>query len=375
MDNTKTITHLSLCSGYEGIGLGLRRIFPNLREIAMVEREIFPVENLVTKMEEGLLDSAPIFTDVKTFPYGKFLGKVSILSGGFPCQPFSGAGRKKSTSDERHIFPFIEQGIRECRPSAVFLENVEGILSCRTGDGEPVLQYVLRSLEGLGYRATAGIFSAEECGFPHQRKRVFILAHANDCGSFGRYETESDQVGQVGQHSASGEVGIDAGEEMGYPKHDGCSSSKELQGNPKAGNDFTKGQNQSCESKGASGLNLRSSVQGCEEMAHDSSTGLEGNFGDFNAQTFDNGQAEGNEWGTPVSGLPTEQYPARPEQEQYEWEEPRVIVKSELGGATNGSTRGVDSVANRTERLRLLGNGVVPAVVAKAFITLSQRLL
>ena len=64
----------------------------------MVEREIFPVENLVTKMEEGLLDSAPIFTDVKTFPYGKFLGKVSILSGGFPCQPFSGAGRKKSTS-------------------------------------------------------------------------------------------------------------------------------------------------------------------------------------------------------------------------------------------------------------------------------------
>jgi hypothetical protein len=46
-----------------------------------------------------------------------------------------------------------------------------------------------------------------------------------------------------------------------------------------------------------------------------------------------------------------------------------------LGGATNGSTRGVDSVANRTERLRLLGNGVVPAVAAKAFITLSQRLL
>ena len=176
MDNTKTITHLSLCSGYEGIGLGLRRVLPNLREIAYVEREGFPVANLVAKMEAGELDAAPVFTDVKTFPYGEFRGCVDILSGGFPCQPFSAAGKRNGVEDPRHLFPYIADGIRECQPRIVFLENVEGIISAKTADGESVLQYVLRELEGLGYRATAGVFSAAEVGAPHQRKRVFILA-------------------------------------------------------------------------------------------------------------------------------------------------------------------------------------------------------
>ena len=179
VDNTKTITHLSLCSGYEGIGLGLRRVLPNLREIAYVEREGFPVANLVAKMEAGELDAAPVFTDVKTFPYGEFRGCVDILSGGFPCQPFSAAGKRNGVEDPRHLFPYIANGIRECQPRIVFLENVEGIISAKTADGESVLQYVLRELEGLGYRATAGVFSAAEVGAPHQRKRVFILGLAN----------------------------------------------------------------------------------------------------------------------------------------------------------------------------------------------------
>ena len=146
MDITKTITHLSLCSGYEGIGLGLRSVLPNLREIAYVEREGFPVANLVAKMEAGKLDAAPVFTDVKTFPYRKFRGCVDILSGGFPCQPFSAAGKRKATEDPRHLFPYIADGIRECQPRIVFLENVAGIISAKTGDGDSVLQYVLREL-------------------------------------------------------------------------------------------------------------------------------------------------------------------------------------------------------------------------------------
>ena len=129
VDNTKTITHLSLCSGYEGIGLGLRRVLPNLREIAYVEREGFPVANLVAKMEAGELDAAPVFTDVKTFPYGEFRGCVDILSGGFPCQPFSAAGKREGVEDPRHLFPYIANGIRECQPRVVFLENVEGYIA------------------------------------------------------------------------------------------------------------------------------------------------------------------------------------------------------------------------------------------------------
>lgn len=313
MDTTKTINHLSLCSGYEGIGSGLSRVLPNLRNIAYVEREGFPAANLVAKMEAGALASAPVHTDVKTFPFAEFRGCVDILSGGFPCQPFSNAGLRQATEDPRHLFPYIAAGIRECQPTVVFLENVEGILSCRTGDGEPVLQYVLRTLEEMGYRATAGVFSAAEVGAPHQRKRVYILAHRNNTGLEGHY--------------------LDSTSEQSEP---------------------------------------------------------------IQADTWATG---GTRW------------PSRPSEEQHDWEEPRVTVantesqqgtaqdhrgepvatcdqeegklgggdsgslrqgsgstQSRLGGKSNGST-------NRVDRLRLLGNGVVPATATTAFVTLMQRLV
>jgi len=321
VDTTKTITHLSLCTGYEGIGIGLRRVLPNLREIAYVEREGFPVANLVAKIESGQLDEAPIFTDVKTFPYRKFRGCVDILSGGFPCQPFSSAGKRKATEDPRHLFPYIRDGIRDCQPRIVFLENVEGIISAKTGDGESVLQYVIRELEGLGYRATAGVFSASEVGFPHQRKRVFIL---------------------------------------GYSEYNGCSSTKELRSSSEASNDCTKGEEQSSESKRTSGPNLCEGIQRCEELANSTTKRLEVR----GTETFQQTENDRNS-----SKRNILRRPSRPNEEQYEWECPRVIqVKPRLGGAAYGSS-------SRLDRLRLLGNGVVPATAAKAFATLINRIL
>jgi site-specific DNA-cytosine methylase len=118
---------------------------------------------------------------------------VDILSGGFPCQPFSTAGRKQADSDPRHLWPYIKQGIRELnRPALIFLENVEGIISAKLkGDewadpaGTSVLHHVLRELERLGYKAEAGLFSACEVGAPHQRKRVYILGVRNDLAKKG----------------------------------------------------------------------------------------------------------------------------------------------------------------------------------------------
>ena len=295
---SKTITHLSLCSGYEGIGLGLRRIFPNLREIAYVEREGFAVANLVAKMETGELDAAPVFTDVKTFPYGKFRGLVDILSGGFPCQPFSAAGQRKGVEDPRHLFPYIRDGIAECSPRLVFLENVEGIISSKTADGESVLKYVLGELEGLGYRATAGVFSAAEVGAPHQRKRVFILGYAGRSEPSGIPSEQREKVSEIRESS----------EELA----DGCSARS----------------------------SSRVSMPRQRKKRH--------------SEIIDYGSSR--EW------------PSRPSEPQRDWEEPRVIeAQPKLGRTTNGSS-------SRVDRLRLLGNGVVPATAAKAFVTLLQRL-
>jgi DNA (cytosine-5)-methyltransferase 1 len=190
VDNSRALTHLSLCAGYGGIDLGLSRAFGDVRPVAYVEIEAFAVANLVAKMEAGELAPAPIWSDLKTLDWSLFCGRVDIISGGFPCQPFSSVGHRRGDDDPRHLWPYIARGIRIIKPAFVFLENVDGIISSRLkGDGwrdqagTSVALHVLRELERMGYRAEAGSFSALEVGAPHQRKRVFFLAVQKDIKS------------------------------------------------------------------------------------------------------------------------------------------------------------------------------------------------
>lgn len=178
MDTTKATTHVSLCAGYGGIDIGLSRAIPSLRTVAFSEIEAFACANLVSKMEAGLLDAAPIWTNLKTFPWSGFRDRVDILSGGYPCQPFSAAGKRLGTEDPRHLWPFIADGIRTMRPRVCFFENVEGHISLG-------LREVISELESIGYKVAWGIFSAREVGAPHQRKRVFILAYDKSLGIQG----------------------------------------------------------------------------------------------------------------------------------------------------------------------------------------------
>lgn len=171
VDTTKTVAHISLCAGYGGIDLGLKRAIPSLRTIALVEIEAFACANLVAKMEAGHLDPAPIWTDVKTFPYGRFHGKVDILSAGYPCKPFSKSGRRLGGSDESHLWPHIANGIDSMRPDWCFFENVEGHVSLG-------LQDVIEDLAEMGYKSAWGVFSASEVGACHERRRVFLLANS-----------------------------------------------------------------------------------------------------------------------------------------------------------------------------------------------------
>jgi DNA (cytosine-5)-methyltransferase 1 len=360
VDTTKTITHLSLCTGYEGIGLGLRRVLPDVREIAYVEIEAFAIANLANKIEKGWLHEAPIYTNLKTFPYRKFCGRVDVLSGGFPCQPFSVAGNKKATEDPRHLFPYIAKGIRECEPRIVFLENVEGIISSKTHEGQSVLQYVLGELEEMGYRAEAGIFSASEVGAPHQRKRVFILGVSNS--EIERWRGWNDSCNDDRNRLLSSEQ--ERREVVSQTQ--GCSrDDRELV--------YTESECDRLNKTESQGWNTTSSTSEGEELGNTTSIRLsrssqESREVSTNSEGKECRLYESQGAGTLSNDESFEDWPARPNEEQYEWEEPRVVkTEPRLGGATDG-------LANRVDRLRLLGNGVVPATAAKAFTTLTNRI-
>ena len=101
VDNTKELTCIEWFHGYGGNFLGLKRVIPNLRQIAVCERDAFVVANMVAKMEAGLLDSVPIWTDCKTFPSRVFKDKVGLFIASYPCQGFSHAGKRLGEDDPR----------------------------------------------------------------------------------------------------------------------------------------------------------------------------------------------------------------------------------------------------------------------------------
>ncbi len=163
---------LSLCSGFGGLELGLHTALPEYKTVCYVEREAFAAATLVARMEDQALDHAPVWSDVKSFDGRPWRGKVHILSAGYPCQPFSAAGRRKGRDDPRHLWPDVARIATECEPDWIFCENVEGHL-------DRGFEEVAEDLQAMGFEVKAGLFSAAETGASHLRRRLFILAHTN----------------------------------------------------------------------------------------------------------------------------------------------------------------------------------------------------
>lgn len=165
---------LDLCAGIGGMSLGLRLAEPEARTVCYVEREAFSCAHLVAKMQEGLLDAAPLWSDLCTFDGKAWRGKVDLITAGFPCQPHSVAGKRRAQQDDRWIFDDILKIVNDAEPPFVFFENVPGL---RTSG----LNLVLQGLSRLGFDARWNVFSAAGVGAPHLRKRLFIFG-ANSNG-------------------------------------------------------------------------------------------------------------------------------------------------------------------------------------------------
>ncbi|MCR9073881.1 MAG: DNA cytosine methyltransferase [Alphaproteobacteria bacterium] len=192
----RSLNGLGLCAGVGGLELGLHLAEPGYRGVGYVERDARAAAVLVERMVDKALPPAPVFDDLRSFDGRPWRGSVDIISAGYPCQPFSSAGRKRGKDDPRHLWPEVARIIDEVRPGRVVLENVEGHI--RLGFRE-----VCADLVGMGFRVAAGLFGAVEAGTPQFRARLFIVA---DADGFRPRAAVVDRAGASSIQMAEGEL-------------------------------------------------------------------------------------------------------------------------------------------------------------------------
>ena len=164
---------LDLFSGIGGFSLGLEST-GFFETIGFVEKDKF-----CQKVLKKHWSNINIEEDIRNVKGEKY--QADVVTGGFPCQPFSVAGKRKSTADDRYLWDEMLRVIRETKPRWVIGENVEGIVNINEG---MVLRQVLNDLENEGFQSQCIIIPASGIGAWHQRKRIWILAYSNNNGSY-----------------------------------------------------------------------------------------------------------------------------------------------------------------------------------------------
>lgn len=279
------MNELSLFTGAGGGLLGTHLL--GWRPVGYVEWNEYCQRVIAARIADGYLPAAPIFTDVREFVQSgaaeQYRGIADVVTGGFPCQPFSVAGKQQAADDERNMWPATRDVIRIVQPASVLLENVPGLISCG------YLGTVIADLAALGYVGQWGVIGAADAGAPHRRDRLWIMAHAKS-------------------------VQRDGSKHYGF---------RYLEG---ARENFGR----LCESGNGSD---------CADVANSDGIRSSGSWWAFD---------------------PGDSAPSGDREINRTFYESRWGIESRMGRVANG-------VAYRVDRLKAIGNGQVPAVVARAW--------
>ncbi len=307
---------LSLCSGVGGLDLGLSRW---CRTVGYVERDAYAQAVLLARMEDSSLDRAPVWPDLERFPARAFRGAVDLLFSGFPCPPFSAAGKRLGAEDERHLWPLVRALAVRTGSPLLFLENVWGAV--RHPDG---LGSWLADLARLGFDAEWAVVRASDVGAYHERARVFVLAYKHGRGLEElRRVWLLDRERQALGHDADGR-----GEDVGHAE---CARRAQANGR-------------------ALDAGAQPGARG-EPLVYADVARLEGRSAErsraHQRPPFPPGPEDAGGW--------------------RDW--------IEAGGPEPAVRRDADGVPARMDRLRCLGNAVVPAQAEYAFELLAGRIL
>lgn len=164
------LRELALFAGAGGGILGGKLL--GWRTVCAVERDAYAAAILAQRQADGCCEAFPIWSDVETFDGRPWRGIVDVVSGGFPCQDISAAGKGAGITGARSgLWKEFARIIGEVRPRYALVENSPVLTSRGLG-------VVLGDLAKMGYDAEWGVFSAADVGAPHLRERIFILAHS-----------------------------------------------------------------------------------------------------------------------------------------------------------------------------------------------------
>ena len=177
----------SLFSGYGGLDIAVQNVYGgSVVWYSEIEKAACTV---LAERHPGVRNLG----DIKAVDWST-VEPVDILTGGYPCQPFSNAGNRKGTEDERHLWPYVRDAIATLRPMVTILENVDGHRSLG-------LDIVLGDLAQMGMSARWGVVRASDTGAPHKRARVFIVAYPEHDGLNGATVT-----GSIGESQDQGRL-------------------------------------------------------------------------------------------------------------------------------------------------------------------------
>ena len=349
---------LDLFSGIGGFSLGLERT-GGFETVAFCEIEEFPRKVLAKHWPE-----VPCFEDVRSLK-GSDVGTVGVVCGGYPCQPFSTAGKRRGKEDDRHLWPEFSRLVAELRPSWVIGENVAGHISMGLDD-------VLSDLEGQGYTCRTFVIPACAVGAHHRRDRCWTIAHSGDFLQSRELDPRANRGAASGNQSGNERQGEASHGERIWPKPSASASMVAHPESERRGEEGSAGPRRPQRSAGASStpknvadtkLQQRQNAgtcgsdQGADQHAKSVRCESDGKvagcsgadaYADCgNAQRFQSGgnDAENRQVSPPGSvGL-------RDGAGRYCQWAPEPIV----GRVAHG-------VPNRVDRLKALGNAVVPQI-------------
>jgi DNA (cytosine-5)-methyltransferase 1 len=173
---------LDLFSGIGGFSLGLEST-GYFQTIAFVEKDKF-----CRKVLQKNFNNIPIEEDIRNVRGSNYA--ADVITGGFPCQPFSVAGKRKGTADDRYLWDETIRVVAECKPRWFIGENVEGLININNG---MVLRQVQTDLEEQGFQVQCIVIPASGIGAWHQRKRIWIVAYSYNNGSYRSQRNETEQ--------------------------------------------------------------------------------------------------------------------------------------------------------------------------------------